>query len=344
MTTRTEIVQGDCLDVLPTIASGSVDLIVTDPPYFRVKALPWDRQWDSAGGFLAWLGKVADEWQRVLAPNGSLYAFASPQMAARVELLLAERFTVLNHVTWVKENGWHRKAQPADLRSYFPQTERVVFCEQFGADGSALRGSGYAAECQKLHAGVFEPLRQYLESERQRAGVDKVAINVACGFSASPGGMAARHYFSGSQWCLPTREHYEAMQRLFNERGNDYLRREYEDLRREYEDLRREYEDLRRPFTVTSEVPYTDVWTYPTVSARPGKHPCEKPIQMLRDIVSASSRPGGLVLDSFAGSGATGQAAQELGRRFVGIEMDPAWAERARERLAVEQPTLMDVA
>jgi site-specific DNA-methyltransferase (adenine-specific) len=237
----------------------------------------------------------------------------------------------------VKENGWHRKVQPRDLRSFFPQTERVIFCEQFGADGSALRGSGYAAECQKLHAGVFEPLRQYLETERKRAGVDKIAINVACGFSASAGGMASRHYFSGSQWCLPTREHYAAMQALF---GAGYLRREYEDLRREYEDLRREYEDLRRPFTVSSEVPYTDVWTYKTVPAGRGKHPCEKPLPMLRDIVNASSRPGGLVLDSFAGSGATGQAAVELDRRFVGIEMDPVWAERARERIGCSAQTL----
>ena len=39
---------GDCLEVLPTLPDASVDLILTDPPYFRAKALDWDRQWPSA--------------------------------------------------------------------------------------------------------------------------------------------------------------------------------------------------------------------------------------------------------------------------------------------------------
>jgi adenine-specific DNA-methyltransferase len=41
----------------------------------------------------------------VLAPNGSLYCFASPQMAAMVECVVAERFDVLNSLVWVKPNG-----------------------------------------------------------------------------------------------------------------------------------------------------------------------------------------------------------------------------------------------
>ena len=84
--------------------------------------------------------------------------------------------------------------------------------------------------------------------------------------------------------------------------------------------LRREYEDLRRPFNVSASVPYTDVWTYPTVQAYSGKHPCEKPREMMRDIINASSRPGDVVLDCFLGSGVTGEQAVALGRRFIGIE------------------------
>jgi len=87
-----KIHNGDCLDVLPTLPAASVDLILTDPPFFRVKSEAWDRQWATPAEFLAWLGRVADEWRRVLKPNGSLYCFASVAMSARVECMLAERF------------------------------------------------------------------------------------------------------------------------------------------------------------------------------------------------------------------------------------------------------------
>ncbi|UZQ07861.1 DNA methyltransferase [Escherichia coli] len=49
---------------------------------------------------------------------------------------------------------------------------------------------------------------------------------------------------------------------------------------------------LRRYFGVTAQVPYTDVWTHKPVQYYPGKHPCEKPAEMLQQIISASSRPG----------------------------------------------------
>lgn len=54
----------------------------------------------------------------------------------------------------------------------------------------------------------------------------------------------------------------------------------------------------------------------------PGKHPCEKPADMLRQIINASSRPGDLVADFFMGSGSTIKAAMALGRRALGVELE----------------------
>ena len=48
----------------------------------------------------------------------------------------------------------------------------------------------------------------------------------------------------------------------------------------------------------------------------------------------AGNRPGGLVLDPFSGAGTTGLAALELGDRYFGIELNPAYAELSRKRLA----------
>ena len=325
---------GDALDVLPILPSASVQLLCIDVPYYRVKAEAWDRQWPTREAYLSWLRILAKEWQRLLTPNGSLYVFASPQMAAHVEVMLGELFHVIQRITWRKP-PFSTKAEMFDkesCRMFFPASEAIIFAEH------PSQAPEYEQSCNGLHGQCFESIRMYLETERQRAGISKAAINEACGFAPIAGAMASRHYFSSSQWCLPTREHYEAMQRLFNQHGkNDYLRREYDYLRREYDDLRREYEDLRRPFTVSAKVPYTDVWDFATVPAAPGKHPCEKPLPLLRHIITASSRPGDTVLDCCAGSGSTLEAARQCGRHAIGIEIDPRWHQQAMRRLSQEQ-------
>jgi site-specific DNA-methyltransferase (adenine-specific) len=340
--TTLELKNCDALELLANIKDNTVQLVAVDPPYFRFLNEPWDRQWDDRSKFLDWIRQLASEWQRVLAPNGSLYCFASPQMAARVQMVLAESFEILNEIVWVKPSGRHGASDKEVLRSFFPQTERLIFAEQFGADGSALAGSGYAAECAELRAGVFEPLREYLETERLRAGVSNREVDQALGTN----GMAG-HYFGASQWSLPTESAYLIMQQLFNANGGEYLRRDYEELRRDYEELRRDYEELRRdyeelrrPFTVSAEVPFTDVWTYQTEPPATGKlrHPCEKPAEMMRHIINSSTREGDLVLDCFAGSGTTAIAALSTGRQFIGCDASPKWAEYANNRIKTWQP------
>jgi site-specific DNA-methyltransferase (adenine-specific) len=63
-------------------------------------------------------------------------------------------------------------------------------------------------------------------------------------------------------------------------------------------------------------------------------HPCEKPVPNLRELVECFCRPGGLVLDPFAGSGSSGVAALEAGRRFLGIEIDAECHAAAVARLS----------
>ncbi|MDF0491116.1 site-specific DNA-methyltransferase [Sphingobium sp. H39-3-25] len=62
-------------------------------------------------------------------------------------------------------------------------------------------------------------------------------------------------------------------------------------------------------------------------------HPTEKPVELLETLIETSCPPGGLVGDWFAGSGAVGEACLRTGRRYLGCEIDPAMAERARLRL-----------
>jgi site-specific DNA-methyltransferase (adenine-specific) len=81
----------------------------------------------------------------------------------------------------------------------------------------------------------------------------------------------------------------------------------------------------------------TDVWWHtivPTASRERTGYPTQKPLGILRRIVAASSRPGDLVVDWCAGSGTTGVAAAELGRRFLLVDDQAAAIEVMRKRLA----------
>jgi len=83
----------------------------------------------------------------------------------------------------------------------------------------------------------------------------------------------------------------------------------------------------------------TDVWWMtivpPGSNERTG-YPTQKPVRLLERILAASSRPGDLVLDPYAGSGTTGVAAARLGRRWLLVDRNPAAVAIARARLAAE--------
>src|SRR6201999_4131239 len=87
-------------------------------------------------------------------------------------------------------------------------------------------------------------------------------------------------------------------------------------------------------------------WTLPLctgeerLKGRDGKklHPTQKPEALLARVILSSSRPDDLVLDPFNGTGTTGAVAKHLGRRYIGIERDPAYAKAAEKRIAAVQP------
>jgi site-specific DNA-methyltransferase (adenine-specific) len=83
----------------------------------------------------------------------------------------------------------------------------------------------------------------------------------------------------------------------------------------------------------------TDVWWHTIVSPT-GKektgYPTQKPKGILRRIIQASSKPGDLILDFFAGSGTTGAVAGELKRNFILIDQNPESIEVISKRLQAD--------
>lgn len=79
----------------------------------------------------------------------------------------------------------------------------------------------------------------------------------------------------------------------------------------------------------------TDVWHLPAIARWEkscGKHPTQKPLNLLSRIILASTRPGDWILDPFTGSSTTGIAANLLGRRFLGIDKEVDFMNISKDR------------
>jgi len=66
------------------------------------------------------------------------------------------------------------------------------------------------------------------------------------------------------------------------------------------------------------------------------KHPCPKPMTLMKKLVVRLSNDDGIILDPFLGSGTTAVAAKQLHRRFIGIEISPKYCDIAKQRLRQE--------
>jgi DNA modification methylase len=64
------------------------------------------------------------------------------------------------------------------------------------------------------------------------------------------------------------------------------------------------------------------------------------PPDLIETCIAAGSAPGDLVIDPFSGTATTGLVALRLGRRYLGVELNPAYAEASRERLRADAPLL----
>ncbi|MDQ3224961.1 MAG: site-specific DNA-methyltransferase [Gemmatimonadota bacterium] len=323
---------GDCRDLLPALERGSVDVLLTDPPYFQVKDEEWDRQWRAADEFLVWLGGVLDLCKPLLKPSASVWVFASPFMVRRVEDLVGDRFRVLNSIRWVKADSTHNRAEVAALRRYSTAWEGIIFAEQ--ADDE------YEQQAKALHRQLFASVGRYIEQERERSGLTRKELAARLSGYKNLASATANVWNWELGKNLISAADYEALRAAL---GAGFFTLDYASicqqwtaLTREYE-ARRDEEGLRRPFQLARATgPVTDLWTFPQVENYPGKHPCEKPESMIRHMLSTSTRPGATVLDPFAGSAATLRVCKELGLRGVGMETNMTYCRRAVHRLSQE--------
>ena len=302
------LIEGDSLEVVKHFPDHSVSLILTDPPYHATKKhnIYGDTRFKEDHHYLEWMAEYAIEWRRVLRPNGSLFCFCDSSMAARLENIFSSDFNILAQIVWTKPNdpgfdGWKQKMKKEALRQWYAHSERIIFAEP------AFNGN--------LHRSYFGKVILEMRKKTGMSAKDLAGIIGAYG--------KVNHGGSVSNWeagrNVPSVEQYEKLKDAIINTGKV--------------DSMPQYKDLIRPFMVDSSKEFTDVWNFPSVRPYKGKHPAEKPIEMLEHAIEATTYPGDIVLDCFSGSGNTALAALKRGRLSISIELDPLWVSRTAARL-----------
>lgn len=302
------LAQGDALALIKNLPPHSVSLILTDPPYHSTKKdnIFGDTHFASDKEFLDWVAQYITEWKRILKPNGSILCFCASEMAARIEVAFSEAFNVLSQIVWTKPNepgfdGWKQKMKKEALRQWYAHSERIIFAEP--------------AEHGNLYRSYFGHL---LKEARTQAGLTMKELTELTGdYGRVNHGGAVSNWEAGRN--TPSRQQYAKIRDALLGTGRGACLPPYE--------------DAIRPFVMDSSKEFTDVWRFPSVRPYRGKHPAEKPLAMLEHVIEATTFPGDIVLDCFAGSGSTAAAALALGRRTVAIEIEPQWVTYIASRL-----------
>ena len=305
----TLLVNGDSLIELKKIPDNSISLILTDPPYHSTqkKNIYGDTAFKIDEEYLEWMQKYSHEWKRILKHNGSVFCFCSSSMECQLATMFSNEFNILSRIVWTKPNapgydGWKQKMKKEALRQWYAHSERILFMEP-NCSGNLFQS----------YFGVK------LKEWRAITGLSGNKLTEMVGaFGKVNHGGAVSNWEAGRN--IPSRDQYERIKVALLSTGK-------------ITDLP-DYEDIIRPFNVSKDVEFTDVWSFENVKQYKGKHPAEKPVDLLSHAILATTYENDIVLDCFSGSGATSVAAQMCGRKSVSIEIEKEWYKYSKDRIA----------
>jgi DNA modification methylase len=319
------LLQGDCIEVLGGLEAESVDAIVTDPPYgigFK------HERWDSAAireaaaeagherlspneAFEVWCRIWAAQCLRVMKPGAHLLAFGSPRTSHRLACGMEDAGLELRDtLMWLYGTGMSKSRRYPGGRgtTLKPAYEPIVMARKplDGTTEETIERHGTGAleieACRvegRLPANVILGHHPNCKAEGCAPGCAAATID------ADADRVRAR----SGQRTPPSRFLYcPKVSRSERDAGCEQLPKKALDL-------------------------------FPGLGHGPGgpthnPHPTVKPLELMRWLVRLTCPAGGLVLDPFCGSGATGAAAAIEGRRFIGVELESAYAEIAAARIA----------
>lgn len=318
------------------VADAVLVLIHADPPYgmgkeaegiendnlYEAKLDEFQMKWWRA--WRAFMSDVASAYVWGLAPDLWRLWWRHLEPLTRAEKD-PERLTVRNEIVWDKGSGIGMRT--AGFHSFPPATERCLFF---------MLGQQFLGNQNKedFWAG-YEPLRAWLEAERDKAGWTNRDVNHITQT------QMAGHWFTQSQFIPISRKHYEMLQLAakglaFKEDYEDLFGRLFPDARtggnQHRRDLAAKLRESRTFFDNTHDA-MTDVWDFSRVvgEERFG-HATPKPVAMVARALKSSSPVGGVIGVPFAGTGPEFIAAEQWERRVVGMEIKPEYCDIIVER------------
>jgi DNA modification methylase len=263
-----------------------------------------------------------------LKENGSWYCWGidEPLMDIYSEILKPyiadQKATFRNLITWDKGYGQGQNSEKT--RSYATVDEKCLFV--------MLGVQGFNTNADNYFEG-WEPIRLHLDGERKKSGFTTDECNKICGKT-----NMTQPAFTKGGFRLILREDYEKLREASN---GSAFKREYDDIKREYDDIKREYYSTRAYFNNTHDN-MNNVWHFPRhmKDGSEGGHATPKPIPLCERAIKSSCPDGGLVMDSFLGSGSTMVAAHQLNRKCYGMELDPKYCQVIIDRMTKLDPSL----
>ncbi len=340
-----QIIVGDCRDVLATLPDGSVQCCVTSPPYWGLRDYGVDGQIGLEASLHEWIDQmvaVFREVRRVLRDDGVLFlnlgdSYAGSwgaqsreqagKHAPNVSALSANQVKAAQIRTGTGSRS-RTGLKPKDMMG---QPWRVAFALQ--DDGWYLRSEiiwhkpnpmpeSIKDRPTKAHETVF------LLSKAERYFYDASAI-------AEPvtGGAHRRTTKAPDGWDTGAGAH-GTIHRVGREKGKSVPNPGVGHRLSQGKGRTGpgSFDEAHTGDLVDTRNVRT-VWTMPTEPFKES-HFATFPTALPRRCILAASRPGDLVLDPFNGAGTTGLVAIELGRRYLGIELNPAYAAMTERRLS----------
>ena len=313
---------GDCLELMKKIPDGSVDLVLTDPPYGTTAC-----KWDSIIPF----EPMWEQLKRVVKKGGAIVLFSGEPFSS---LLRASNIQLYKY-DWIWEKEQSSSGLQAKIAPMKKHENISVFFETF-------------SDCYDT-TYMFDELKKYMQDEKRKTGLTGKQIKSLLG------SYMASHYFTkGSQFCIPTKEAYYKLQ------TTGFFSVPFEELHKKYQDERKNAKidnfntynpqmgkgkAYKGHFAPGAEVHGKSIHyvkenngtRYPTSILRfnreKGFHPTQKPVALLEYLIKTYTNEGETVLDFTMGSGSTGVACMNTGRKFIGIELDDKYFEIAKQRI-----------
>lgn len=344
---------GDCLDIMPTLEAGSVDSIVTDPPYgLSFMGKNWDH---GVPGVPFWKAAL-----RVAKPGAFLLAFGGTRTYHRLTCAIEDAgWEIRDCIMWVYGSGFPKSHNIGNSVESFagwgtalkPAWEPIIVAMKpldgafasnaltWGVAGLNIDGCRVGT-ADDLNPNDYDDTRRSTPKFSGIMNSGKVGQYRSGTGSVPDGRWPANVIHDGSDEVLA--EFAKAGERtsrsggLSDKRSGGIMGKKINEYR-----PRTGHDD-------TGSVARFFYCAKASSSERcDNHHPTVKPLALMRYLMRLTATPtGGIVLDPFMGSGSTGVAAIQEGRCFVGIEKDAGYFEIAQRRIAeaANQPSLMEAA